>query len=110
MRDLRRGWLLVGVIGRARRGAVAVSVGIGVITFGAGRIPGVLLRVTWQCSCGVVRNVRLAVGLCVSMMGGASVIQGIVIMGELSVTLCSASCALCGRSAITLCSSKIGGG
>jgi hypothetical protein len=72
-----------------------MGMGVGVITFGDGRIPGVLLRVTWRCSRGVVRYVRLAVGLCVSMMGGASVIQGIVIMGESSVTLCSASRASC---------------
>jgi hypothetical protein len=68
--------------------------GIGVITFGTGRILGVLLRVTWRCSRGMVCNVRLAVGLHVSMMGGASVIRGIVIMGESSITLCSASHAL----------------
>jgi hypothetical protein len=68
--------------------------GIGVITFGTGRIPGVLLCVTQRCSHGMVRNVRLAVGLRVSMTGGASVIRGIVIMGESSITLCSASCAL----------------
>jgi hypothetical protein len=80
---------------RGRRGAVAVSVGIGVITFGTGRIPGELLHVTRQCSHGVVRNVRLAVGLHVSMTGGASVIRGIVIMGESSITLCSASRATC---------------
>jgi hypothetical protein len=72
--DSRRGWILVGAIERARHGAVAVSVGVGVITFGTGRIPGVLLRVTRQCSCDVVCNVCLVVGLCVSMMGGASVI------------------------------------
>ncbi len=95
MRALRRGWILVGAIGRARQGVVAVSVGVGVITFGTSRIPGVLLRVTWWCSCGEVRNVRLAVGLHVSMTGGASVIQGIVIMGASSITLCSASRALC---------------
>ncbi len=95
MRASRQGWILVGVIGHTRRGLVAVSVGIGVITFGTGRIPGVLLRVTWLCSRGVVRNVRLAVGLRVSMMGGASAIRGIVIMGESSITLCSASRALC---------------
>ncbi len=50
-----------------------------------------LLRVTRQCSYGVVCNVCFAVGLCVSKMGGVSVIQGIVIMGESSITLCSSS-------------------
>ncbi len=73
-RALRRGWILVGAIGRIRQGVVAVGVGVGVITFGTGRIPGVLLCVTRQCSRGVVRNVCLVVGLRVSMMGGASVI------------------------------------
>ncbi len=93
-RDLQLGWILTGVIGHAWRGAVAVSMGVGVSTFGTGRIPGVLLHVTRQCSHGMVCNVHLAVGLCVSMTGGASVIQGIVIMGESSITLCSASRAL----------------
>jgi hypothetical protein len=71
-----------------------VLAGIGTITFGTGRRPGVLLHVTRRCSRGVVHNVHLAVGLCISKMGGASVIQVIVIMGELSITLCSASRAL----------------
>jgi hypothetical protein len=109
-RASQQGWILVGAIGRVWRGVVAVGVGVGVIKFGTGRIPGVLLRVTRRCSHGMVRNVCLAVGLRVSMMGGASVIQGIGIMGESSITLCSASCASCRRSAITLCSSKIRGG
>jgi hypothetical protein len=95
VRASRRGWILVGAIGRTQQGTVAVSMGIGVITFGTGRIPGGLLHVTWLCSRGVVCNVRLAVGLRVSMTGGASVIRGIVMMGESSITLCSASCALC---------------
>ena len=74
---------------------MALSIGLGVITFGTVRIPGVLLHITRRCSRGVVRNVRLAVGLRVSMTGGASVICRIVIMGESSITLCSASRALC---------------
>ena len=95
MHALWQGWILVCAIGRIRQGVVALSVGIGVITFGTGRILGVLLHVTRRCSHGVVCNVRLAVGLRISMTGGSSVIQGIVIMGESSITLCSASCALC---------------
>ena len=93
-RDSQLGWILVGAIGHTRQGAVAVSVGVGVITFGTGRIPSVLLHVTRQCSHGVVCNVRLVVGLRVSMTGGASVIRGIVLMGKSSITLCSASRAL----------------
>jgi hypothetical protein len=94
-RALRQGWILVDAIGCIQRGVVAVGMGVGVITFGTGRIPGVSLRVTWWCSRGMVCNVRLAVGLHVSMTGGASVIQGIGIMGESSITLCSASRASC---------------
>jgi hypothetical protein len=71
---LRWGWILVDAIGRTRQGAVAVSMGVGVITFGTGRILGVLLHVTRVCSRGMVCNVGLVVGLCVSMTGGASVI------------------------------------
>jgi hypothetical protein len=110
MRASRQGWILIGAIGCVQQGVVAVGVGVGVITFGTGRIPGVLLRVTWRYSCGMVHNVHLAVGLRVSMTGGTSVIQGIGIMGESSITLCSVSRASCWRSAITLCCSKIGGG
>ncbi len=74
MRASRRGWILVGAIGHVWRELVAVGMGVGVITFGTGRIPGVLLHVTRRCSCGVVRNVCLAVGLHVSMTGRTSVI------------------------------------
>ncbi len=73
-RASRQGWILIGAISRAQQGAVAVSVGVGVITFSTGRRLGVLLRVTRRCSRGVVRNVCLAVGLHISMMGEASVI------------------------------------
>ncbi len=73
-RALRRGWFLVGVIGCIWRGVVVVSMGVGVITFGTGRLPGVMLRVTRRCSHGMVCNVCLAVGLRISMTGGASVI------------------------------------
>jgi hypothetical protein len=90
-----QGWILVGAIGCVWRGVVAVGMGVGVITFGTGRIPGVLLSVTQCCSRGVVCNVCLAVGLRISMTGGASVIQGIGKMGESSITLCSASRASC---------------
>jgi hypothetical protein len=91
-RGPQRSWTLVGAVGCvAHQGVVAMSVGIGVITFGSGRRPGVLLHVTRQCRRGVVRKAHLAMGLCVSMTGGASVILGIVIMGELYITLCSVS-------------------
>jgi hypothetical protein len=93
-RGPRRGWILVGAVGHvARQGVVATSMGIGAITFVTGRRPGVLLRVTQRCRHSMVRKARLAVGLRVSMTVGASVILGIVIMGESSITLCSTSCA-----------------
>jgi hypothetical protein len=52
---------------------------------------GVLLHVVRLCSLLVVFNTRFAVGFQVSMIGGASVMQGIVRMGVSSITLCSAS-------------------
>jgi hypothetical protein len=79
----RRGRKLVGSFNLlSHQGVLAAIVGIGVITVGTGRRLGMLLRMTRRCSRGVVRNVSFAVGLRISKMGGASVIQGIVIMGE----------------------------
>ncbi len=54
-------------------------------------------------------NTRFAVGFQVSMIGGASVMRGIVRMGASSITLCSASRSRARRSASTLCLSAIGG-
>jgi hypothetical protein len=61
-----------------------VPLGIG--TYGAGAtgdatIPGVFLHVTWQLMPGVSFNFLFAVGLRASMMPGASVIFGVVMVG-----------------------------
>ena len=58
----------------------------------AGRVtPGKLLRLTGQWKRGVLRKLYLAVGFFVSLIGGASVRHGDVMMGDLSITLCSSS-------------------
>ncbi len=108
---LCHGWTLVGCAhccsGQGLIGAIRV---MGSITQEAGMTPGVLLHVNHWCSQGVVFNTRLAVGFLNFMMGWASVMQGIVIMGVSSITLCSASRASSRLALFTLCSSKIGGG
>jgi hypothetical protein len=75
-----------------------------------GIMPGVLFLVTRQCVQGVILSTCLAVGFRDSMMLGALVICSIVRMGELSITLCSASCCKTILSFVTLCSSSVGGG
>ena len=73
-------------------------------------MPGVLLRVVGLCSLLVVFNTRFAVGFRVSMIGGASVMRGTVIMGVSSITPCSASRSRARQSASTLCLPATGGG
>ena len=82
----------------------ASRLGIGCILLIAGNFPGVLFRVTlaWILGVGVVFSARLEVGLRACIIGGASVIRGNVMMGVLSITLCSSSLTLC-SSALTLC-------
>jgi hypothetical protein len=88
------------------RGLVGLIIGIGLITHGAGSISGVLLHVTWQWRQGVVFDVRFADGFCACMIVGASVIRGIVMMGDLSITLCSSlHCSI----SVILCCSLVGG-
>ncbi len=68
-------WLVLVVIGNGRLtddGAGATGVEV---------IPGVLLRVFRQCNRGVSFNLLFTVGLRASMIPGASVISGSVIMG-----------------------------
>ena len=103
----RTGWILVGAVPRWRVGAgcalngierlngpsgrrgplrpasvgCAFTDGTGCITTGSGTMPGVLLRVVRLCSLLVVFNTRFAVGFRVSMIGGASVMRGIVRIG-----------------------------
>ena len=67
-----------------------------------GTAPGVLLRVWRRCVRGVFLRWRFAVGFCDVMMGGASVIRRIVVIGVLSITLCCFSCSII----LTLCSSS----
>ena len=64
------------------------------------------------CVCAVflLFSTLFAVGFRVSMIGGASVMRGIVRMGASSITLCSASRSRARRSASTLCLSATGGG
>jgi hypothetical protein len=58
----------------------------------AGRVtPGKLLCVTRRWRRGVLRKLRLAVEFLVSLMGGALVRRGNVMMGDLLITLCSSS-------------------
>jgi hypothetical protein len=68
--------------------------GIGLYAAGVtmvGIIPGVLFLVTCLCVRGIVFSTLLAVGLCDTMIPGASVIRGMVIIGNSLITLCSAS-------------------
>ena len=65
--------------------------GSGSITVGHGFMPGVLLRVTRRCRRGVLANVRFAVGFRDCIIGGASDIHVMGIMGYVSITLCSSS-------------------
>jgi hypothetical protein len=74
---------------------------------GGATIPGVLLRVTCWWTRGVSFNIRFAVRLRASIMPGAFVIPGIVMIGDSSITLCSA---LRKILSFTLCSLLVGGG
>ena len=67
----------------------------------AGTAPGVLLRVTQLWRRGVFLRFLLAVGSRAFNIAGALDIRGIVIIGDLSITLCWRSCS----TAFTLCSS-----
>jgi hypothetical protein len=62
----------------------------GSTTLVAGIIPGMLLHVICWCSLGVDFIMCFAVGLSVSIKGGALVSQGTDSMGDLSITLCCA--------------------
>jgi hypothetical protein len=85
---------------------------LGIGTYGAratgdAKMPRVLLCVTLRWTHGVPFNFRFAVRLRASMMPRASVILGIVMIGESSITLCSAACIIL---SFTLCSSAVDGG
>ena len=86
---------------------VGISLGVSVCGIGctlliSGNFPGVLFRVTLLCILSVNFSARLEVGLRACMIGGASVMQGIVMMGVSLITLCSSSLTLCSLS-LTLC-------
>ncbi len=91
-------------------GALTLMGVIDLITLGAGSITGVLLIVISWLSLDMVFRTCFAVRVRVSMKGGALVRQGTVRMGELSITLCSATHASCWQSLVTLCSKEIGVG
>ncbi len=85
---------------------------LGIGTYGAGitgdaMMPGVLLHITLWWMHGVSFNFLFAVGLRASMMPGASVILGIVMISESSITLYSA---LRTMLSFSLCSLVVGGG
>ncbi len=108
-------WLLLGgcvLVGTSRmrgfRRAGSLGWGSGSITVGHGVMPGVLLRVTRLCRRGVLANVRFAVGFRDCIIGGASDIRVMGIMGYVSITLCSSS--LWAPVTVTLCGVARGGG
>ncbi len=91
-------------------GLSSATRGIGLILCGAGILPCVLFWVTCWWSLGVIFNTRLVVEFCDFMIGSASVMHGIVMMGVSSSTLCSSSHVSCCLAQSTLCSCGIGGG
>jgi hypothetical protein len=102
-----------GLDGMSGDNSCCAPLGIGTYvagTMGDATMPGVLLRVTRWWTRGVSFNFRFAVGLQASMMPGTFVILGMVIIGELSITLCCATCSTWCNSSLTLCPFKVGGG
>ena len=65
--------------------------------------PGVLFRVALLCILGIDFRTHFDVGLRAYMIGGASVMRGMIMMDVTSITLCSSSLILCSTS-LTLCS------
>jgi hypothetical protein len=70
-----------------------------------GNSPGVLFLVTRRCIRGFSFSLRFAVGFRDCIIGGASVMRGMVSIGVLSNTLCWFSLATLCSSSLTLCSS-----
>ena len=81
---------------------VASVLGIGCILLMAGNFPGVLFRVALAWILGVDFSACLEVGFLACIIGGASVMRGTVMMGVLSINLCSSALTLC-SSSLTLC-------
>ena len=67
----------------------ASGLGIGFTLLIVSNFPGVLFRVNLAWILGVDFSARFEVGLRACIIGGASVIQGNVMMGVLLITLCS---------------------
>ena len=76
--------------------------GIGCTLLMAGNFPGLLFCVTLAWILGVDFSAHLEVGFCACIIGGALVIRGTVMMGDLSITLCYSTLTLC-SSSFTLC-------
>ena len=72
----------------------ASVLGIGCTLLIAGNFPGVLFQVTLAWILGVDFSACLEVGLRACMIGGPSMMRGIVMMGVLSINLCTSSLAL----------------
>ena len=86
---------------------IGISLGASVLGIGCtllmdGNFPGVLFRVILAWILGVDFSTRLEVGFCASIIGGALVMRGTVMMGDWSITLCSSALTLC-SSHLTLC-------
>jgi hypothetical protein len=92
-------WSLIRVLGS--RSCVMVMTGI---------LSGVLLGVTGWWRRFVPFNACLAVGFCVCIMVGKSMMQGSVIFGVLLITLFSSACTYSHVASVTLCSSRMGVG
>ena len=60
-----------------------------------GTPPGVLFPVTYLCINGIALMLHLAAGLRDVMIPGTSVMQGMVMMRELSIILCCSALILC---------------
>ena len=91
-----------------RLGEILLSesvLGIGCTLLIAGNFPTVLFQVTLAWIIGVNFSARLEVGLRAYIIGGASVMQGTVMMGVLSITLCSSTLTLC-SSSLTFCCAR----
>ncbi len=79
-----------------------MDMGIGLIFLIIGTSPGMLFLVTHLCVCGVFLRARFDVGLQACMIGGASVMRGMMSMGDSSFTLCSSSLTLCSTLSVAV--------
>ncbi len=101
-----RDHIRVATAGVAWASAVAANL-VGCIN---GTPPGVLLRVCRLCTKGVSLMFRFAVGFRDAIMPGASVMRGMVMMGEMLITLCCSKLTLCSSTGFTGTGGKRGGG